>query len=804
MKVSLSWLKAFVSVDMTLEELTHDLTMVGLEVEGVADRYAYLDNVFVGRITAVKDHPNADRLKVCDVALKNETRRVVCGAPNVVDGMLAPLALPGTQLPDGTVLKQGIIRGEASEGMLCSETELALGEDASGLMVLNEDLPVGENLAVALNLSDPVLEIDLTPNRPDCLSIIGTAREVAAIQGRKISVEPVTLADAGHEIDRHTSVTVEAPDDCPRYTARLLENIIVGPSPQWLQNRLISVGLRPINNIVDITNFVLMEYGQPLHAFDFDRLAENRIVVRKAEAGEKFTTLDGKERELSAGMLLICDGEKPVGLAGIMGGLNSEIESTTTRVLIESAYFNPTSIRKTAKTLGLNTDASHRFERGIDPETTPVALDRAAKLMMELAGATLVDGAIDAKAVIPQPAPIVLTLAETNRLLGTDLDREAIKRQLKSIEFKVENGPGKDLTVTAPTFRVDITRTVDLIEEVARLTGYNNIPATHPLVPAETRRPSKALTERDRIKRIMTGFGFSEAINYSFMDSRMCDSLNLTREDSRRNFVEILNPLTEDQTVMRTSIIPGMIRSMHRNISRQIKRIKLFEVGKIFIRKATAALPDETEMLGAILSGPVSPPHWNATEKPFDFYDMKGIVEGLLNALNVDNIAYTAMPDDRCRYTRPGHTARILHEDADVGLVGELQPDVMQVFDLKQNAYIFELDLTRLYEAIPAFIQARDIPRFPAISRDATIIIDRDIEAGNILECVREMDETLVENVLVFDVFTGDPIAEGKKSISFRITYRSHAETLEDERVNRLHKEITFKVIQKFDAGLPE
>ena len=320
--------------------------------------------------------------------------------------------------------------------MLCSEAELELGLDASGIMPLENDLPVGENLARALNLADPVFEIDLTPNRPDCLSIIGTAREVAAIQGRQIVVEPVSLVESGREIDLQTSVTVEAPEDCPRYTARLLENIVVAPSPLWLQNRLISVGLRPINNIVDITNFVLMEYGQPLHAFDFDRLAENRIVVRTANAGEKFITLDSKERILSEEMLLICDGQKPVGLAGVMGGQNSEIEATTTRVLIESAYFNPASIRKTAKTLGLNTDASHRFERGIDPETTPIALDRAAQLMMELAGGTLVPGVIDIKGKIPQPAPIVLTVEETNRLLGTDLDQDEIKRLLESIEFQ--------------------------------------------------------------------------------------------------------------------------------------------------------------------------------------------------------------------------------------------------------------------------------------------------------------------------------------------------------------------------------
>lgn len=804
MKVSLSWLEAFVPVELELNELTEALTMVGLEVEAATDRYDYLNSVFVGRVAAVKNHPNADRLKLCDVALKEKSVQVVCGAPNVTEGMLAPLALPGTRLPDGNTLTKGTIRGEVSEGMLCSEAELELGMDASGIMSLANDLPVGENLARALKLADPVLEIDLTPNRPDCLSIIGTAREVAAIQGRKISVKPVDLSESGREIDTYTSVTVEAPGDCPRYTARLIENITVAPSPLWLQNRLISVGLRPINNIVDITNFVLMEYGQPLHAFDFDHLHENRIVVRHAEAGEKFTTLDTKERRLAEDMLLICDGEKPVGLAGVMGGLNSEIEDTTTRVLIESAYFNSASIRKTAKTLGLNTDASHRFERGVDPETTPVALDRAAQLMLELAGGTLVSGVIDVKGQLPQPATLSLTVEETNRLIGTDLEGHEIKRLLESIDFKVQNTSADTLDVTAPSFRVDIARTVDLIEEVARMTGYNNIPRTYPLVAAETRKPSKALTERDRIKQVMTGFGFTEAINYAFMDERACDRLNLAENDDRRLFVKILNPLTEDQTVMRTSLIPGLLRSMHRNFSRQVKRVELFEVGKIFIQKSEQGLPEETEMLGGILSGAASPLTWKVKEAPFDFYDMKGVVEGLLKAVNIGNAAFSALPDDLCRYTRPGHTAQIMLGNTLLGLVGELNPDVLKAYDLKQSAWVFELDLTRLYSLIPDFNQAGAIPKFPATSRDATIIIDRAVEAGCILDYVKGMEEALVEDLAIFDVFTGSPISEGKKSISFRITYRSLTETLEDEVINKRHKEITFKVIKAFDAGLPE
>jgi len=386
MKVSLSWLRDYVSIEMEVADLAEALTMIGLEVESVSERYEYLDNVFVGRIVEIHPHSNADKLKVCNVNLGDRIIPVVCGAPNAEKDLLAPVALPGTLLSDGSILESGIIRGEPSEGMLCSEAELGLGVDQSGIMILDPTLTVGNRLTKALELSDKVLEFDLTPNRPDCLSIIGVAREIAAIQKTRVKYPEITLRELNDNIFKFSSVTIEAPDHCPRYAARLIVGISVAPSPFWLQDRLMSVGLRPINNIVDITNFILMETGQPLHAFDFDRLAESRIVVRTAKDGESFTTLDQKDRVLSKDMLLICDGERPVAVAGVMGGLNSEIEDKTTRVLIESACFNPTSIRKTSKKLGLSTDASHRFERGVDPEGTVRAANRAAQLMVEITG----------------------------------------------------------------------------------------------------------------------------------------------------------------------------------------------------------------------------------------------------------------------------------------------------------------------------------------------------------------------------------------------------------------------------------
>ena len=443
MKVSLSWLNDYVPIQMDPADLADALTMVGLEVESVSARYRYLDTVFVGQIEAIAPHPNADKLSLCQVDTGQGQISVVCGAPNIKTGMLSPIALPGTQFPEGFVLEKSVIRGQTSEGMLCSEGELGLGIDRSGIMTLEPSLNVGDKLAAALGLADTIFEIDLTPNRPDCLSVIGVAREIAALQNSPLKYPDFKLADKSNKISKLTSIKIEAPDHCPRYVARLLEDIKIKPSPFWLQERLLSVGLRPINNIVDVTNFVLMETGQPLHAFDFDRLAENRIVVRTARQGEAFVTLDQKERVLDPETLMICDGEKAVAVGGVMGGLNSEIEDDTTRVLLESAYFNPISIRRTSKLLGLNTDASHRFESGIDPEGQIAAANRAAKLMAELGGARLISGLIDEYPNKQSVKSVKLSVKNTNRLLGTQLKRKEVGSFLKSIEFKIEKMDSK-------------------------------------------------------------------------------------------------------------------------------------------------------------------------------------------------------------------------------------------------------------------------------------------------------------------------------------------------------------------------
>lgn len=803
MKASISWLKEYVPIEMETDALADALTMVGLEVEGVSDRYGGLDPVVVGKIVDVQPHPHSTDLKICDVDVRDRHVSIVCGAPNAAKGVLAPVAFPGTRFPDGLVLERKAIQGVPSDGMLCSEAELGLGTDDSGIMILDGDRSIGECLTTALNLSDPVFDIDLTPNRPDCLSMLGVAREIAALENTTVRYPDATATDGTGPLSDVTSVTIEAPDHCPRYGARRVEDITVAPSPFWLQDRLLSIGLRPINNIVDITNFVMMETGQPLHAFDFNRLSQSRIVVRLAREGECFTTIDRKDHSLTGDMLMICDGEKPVALAGIMGGLNSEIEADSTSVLIESACFNPVTIRRTAKKLGLSSDASHRFERGVDPEGTIIALNRAAQLMVDIAGGKLTEGVIDQHPKPTPPLQIPLRIRDANRFLGTDLDLAGVVSLLTSIEFKVDVLDDDRLEVVPPSFRIDVKRPVDLMEEIARLWGYNNISTTYPHVVAEAKPLNMRLHQRDRIKDIMAGLGFTETINYSFIDPRSCDRLQLRSDDRLANTVSILNPLSEDQAILRTSLIPGLLDTTYRNIAQQVKTLRLFEVGKIFIETTTDQQPEEIEMMVGLWTGTREDGSWYGRERPCDFYDIKGAVEGLFDALDIGAVTFTRSPLDLCRYTRPGYTARIRINDESVGLVGELHAGVRKNYDLNQPVFIVEIDLDRIATHIPDQKQSVPVSTYPATSRDVTLIVDRDVESQAILDHVRNAGEELVESLHFLDVFDGDPIPPSKKSITFRIIYRSRSETLEDARVNDIHGVLTEKLLDAFDAVFP-
>jgi phenylalanyl-tRNA synthetase beta chain len=803
MKASLSWLRDYIDIEVPPDRLADRLTMTGLEVEAMTERYAYLEEVRVGRITQVISHPQADTLRLCQVDTGERVYQVVCGAPNAAVGLLAPLALPGAVLPGEVKITAGKIRGQLSEGMLCSAGELGLGTDRSGLLELDGGLVPGTPLNRALHLSDTLFEIGLTPNRSDCLSILGIAREIAAFSRQPLRRPPIRLPESFGDLHALTSVTVEAPDHCPRYAARLLDSITVAPSPFWLQDRLMSVGLRPISNLVDITNFVLMETGQPLHAFDFDRLAENRIVVRTAREGEPFTTLDGKERRLAADMLMICDGRQPVAVGGVMGGLNSEIEAHTRRVLIESACFDPVSVRRTAKRLGLNTEASHRFERGVDPWGTLYALERAAQLMAELGGGRLIGGCIDVQNNLSKPPKIALSVAATNRLLGTALDSRQINDLLTAIEFGAEPVDDQSLTVTVPSFRVDVSRPEDLMEEVARRHGYDLIPVTFPSIPAGASGTARQWEARGRLRQLLTGFGFSEAITYSFIPLDACDRLRIGAGDRRRSQMHILNPISDSQAVMRTSLVPGLLETVARNLAHQSRTVKLFEIGKIFIGRGKDELPEEYEMLAGVWTGNRQESHWYAKAAPCDFYDIKGITEALLEGLLISGARFARLPDQECAYSRPGSSARLSAGDMPLGIVTEVDPHVLQAFDIKQPLFLFEIDVAGLLARIPEAIQSRPLPRYPYTDRDLTLIVDLSMEAGLMVEAVRHMNARWVEQVRLFDLFEGTPIPEGRKSVSLRITYRAPDMTLSDEAVNQVQRQITERLIDQFKAELP-
>ncbi|MCF6248237.1 MAG: phenylalanine--tRNA ligase subunit beta [Desulfobacula sp.] len=812
MKVSLSWLKNYICVDMAAAEISDELTMAGLEVDAVEQRYDYLDQIVVAKVVEVKQHPNADKLSVCKVDVgKEDLLQIVCGAPNVRQGMSVPCALVGAVLPGDMKIKKGKLRGEVSRGMLCSGSELRLASDASGIMDLKGGFVAGTPLKEAMNLTDTVFEIDLTPNRPDCLSLIGVAREIGAFTDPK---QNVVLPDfslpedkIGNEsIHEYAKVEILDPDLCPRYSAGLLFDVIVKPSPFWLQEKLESVGLTPINNVVDITNFVMLETGQPLHAFDFDEVARGKIIVRRAGGDTCFKTLDSKDHKLSSDMLMICDGDRPVALAGVMGGENSEISDTTTRVLVESAYFNPVSVRKTAKKTGIATDASHRFERGIDPEGTVNALNRAMSLMAVACDATIAKEIIDEYPKKHTSVNIDLDTNALNTRLGTDLKAGEIKEILEAVEFGAEQTDENLLKITVPSFRVDVARPEDLSEEVARLWGYNNIQTSYPQVPAKGRSLNPTIVLRKKIRQIMTGFSFFEAINYNFVNEKSCDWLNLSKTDKKRDVETILNPISDQMSVLRSSLLPGLLETMKKNISQQEDTLNFFEIGKIFYATQKGELPVEQEKVAGLITGNRCDQSWYSKKVGVDFFDLKGAVQGIFSTLMITDVQFEKTSHDDYPYLKKGESAVVKSGLSIIGTLGKIDGKVLKNYGLKQDAFVFEFDVKTIEGLLPHAVTAVSLPRFPSISRDITIIVDSSVTAGQITDQVEliAQKEKLIESVFLFDVFEGNPVAEGKKSMSFRVVYRADNKTLKEKNIKKLHTRISQSLLNEFLADLPE
>jgi phenylalanyl-tRNA synthetase beta chain len=712
-------------------------------------------------------------------------------------------------MPEGFKVKKAAIRGQESSGMLCSEKDLGLSEDHSGIMELPDTAEAGQSLSEALAIRDTLIEVDLTPNRPDCTSVIGIAREVAGFTGQKLN-QPVKndlpeLTGEGVPF----SVEVLDPEDCPRYAARLLKNVRIGPSPWWLRKRLLSVGLRPINNVVDITNLVMLEYGQPLHAFDFDRLGGGKIIVRRARAGEDIVTLDGETRKLDQEMLLICDAEKPVAVAGVMGGENSEVIDSTKDILLESACFNPISVRRTARHLNLGTEASYRFERGVDPELAPRAMERAVQLLVEIAGAEAVDNGYDCVDGIAERVTLKLRVSRTNDLLGLELDSTDISRFLESIELQVTQEDDDTLLVTVPSFRVDLEREVDLIEEVARLQGYNEIPTTMPVVPMSFPEQQPGLELRKKLAAMLVSQGFYEAINYSFVDENYFDRLNFADDDSIRNAVTLLNPLSEDQKIMRTMMLPGLLQNLSRNTSRQNNDIRLFEIGKVFHPVEDEPLPNENMRVAGVLSGRRHPGssllHFETAG--VDVYDCKGIVEAILQEVRLSKAASSVSRNDTNdvpSYIQPDSYIVFQVGETILGTLGKIDTKVLKAFGIKQDVFFFDLDLDMIIALEPELKSFRQLPKFPSVDRDIALVVSEAVAAGKLLSAIESARETLVESVEIFDVYRGDSVGSGNKSVAISLTYRSKEQTLDDNTVNKVHQRLIKMLEKDFQGKLRE
>ncbi len=801
MKVSLRWLRDYVDIDSAPEDLAHCLTMAGLEVDAVEAYTPAFTGVVTARILSMKPHPEADKLHLLEVTTGEQVLPIVCGARNMKTGDVVALATVGATIPGGYSIKSSKIRGEQSEGMLCSEEELGIGPDVSGLLILPPDTPPGRNLIDVLELRDTVLDIGITPNRADCLSVIGVAREVAALCGRKLRYPEIRFGESSEDITRLTSVEILDPDLCPRYTARMIRGVRIQPSPKWMRLRLEAVGLRAINNVVDVTNFVMMELGQPLHAFDFRFLEEGRIVVRRSRAGEPFVSLDGKTRNLNAETLMICDGRKPVAIAGIMGGENSEVKEDTDTVLLESAYFNPSTIRRGSRFLGMGTDAAFRFERGIDPEGVVRALDRAAQLIAELSGGTVCKGHIDAyPAKVPVSGPITLRMKRVTEILGTEVKAPRAEAIFQSLEMTVKKEGKGVLSVTPPTFRVDLWREIDLIEEIARIHGYDKIPVTVPVIPVPDDIHDRKREFESALRTALNGQGFTEVLNFSFITPQSAEVFALPAEDERRRFVRIANPLTEEQAVMRTTLLYGLLDTMRRNVNAGSPDLKFFEMGKIFIARGEGELPRETDKLALLLTGSRHGENWHFQGLNADFFDLSGALQTIAAGLGLTNLRVVA--DSSIPWLHPGRAARVFAGEKEIGCLGELHPDVLGRMDLRNRAFVLEIETEPLAGLKDGAIRYREYSRFPSMVRDVAFLVGMDVEAGRILSLVRGSEEELLERVDVFDVYSGKGIPDGTKSIGLRFTYRSPSRTLTDDETGQVHGRIVKRIVESIGARI--
>jgi phenylalanyl-tRNA synthetase beta chain len=800
MKISLEWMKDYLEVVLSPADLADLLTHSGLEVEGLTEWKPAFQGVIVARLDSFRPLAQSDHLSLCSVHDGRREYSIVCGAPNLKAGERVALAVEGSVLPGGVRIASTQFQGIASEGMLCSEKELGLSEEGSGIMFLEPEASLGLPLDRVLPLQDWILDINITPNRSDCLCVLGIAREVAALTGKPLRFPVDKKAEKDPPADRQTSVTLEREDLCPRYVAKLILGVRIGPSPFWMRRRLEACGVRAISNIVDVTNYVMLEMGQPLHAFDFHRLEEKRIVVRTAAPGFTFTTLDGADRKMPKDALMICDGKKPVALAGIMGGLNSEIEEDTNDILLESAYFDPMGIRRTSKRLGLSTEASIRFERGIDPNGSLRAAERAADLMAALAGGTVSRGAVDAYPQKIEPLQIPLRVSRVNQILGTSIKAQEIQTHLKNLQLEVREKGTDSFRVTAPTFRVDLTREIDLIEEVARLHGFHRIPVTLPSGRVSPEKKTPMQIGMEKAKGLLTGFGFWEVITYSFISSQVLLDLRISPNDRKARALRIQNPLSEDQAVMRTTLVPGLLHTVRSNLYRKNLDLKLFELGRVFFPRGPEDQPEEVEFLGGVLSGLREEESWAKPRAECDFFDLKGTVEGLLEGMGVTGFQF--LPDDQIPFLHPGKACRVVAGGEDIGILGEVNPGVGELFDLKEKVFLFELDFQKVLARMTERRTFTPLPRYPAVARDLAVVVDESVAAGDVLQTLWKASEGWAKEIRLFDLYRGNPVPSGRKSLAFRLVYQKEDRTLTDREVNEFHQRLVELLAREYKGAL--
>lgn len=796
MKASLQWMNEYVPLDLNrpAQELADELTQAGIPVEEVLSMDPGLKKIYTGKIVEITKHPDADKLQVCQVQCLSEdgeeiTKQIVTAATNVAVGQIVPVAYHKSRLADGTEIKKGKLRGVVSEGMFCSVAEFGISsdlvrpEEAQGIYIFPEGTPIGLDIKEALMLDDTVYEFELTANRADCFSMVGLSREFGIMTNQKALFPVIMVNENGESIDGKASVAIEAHDLCTRFTSRLVTNVTIEPSPLWMQNRLRNSGIRPINNVVDVTNYVMLELGQPMHAYDYDCVADHTLIARRAKAGETLTTLDGNERELNESMLIIADTKGPIGVAGVMGGLTSEVTDKTTNVLFEAAVFNGPSIRRTSKALGMRSEASGRFERGVNHKYTAYAIDRAAQLLQQICPSCKVSvGVID---VYPEPVEqrtVTFTAEQINDYLGTSIEKDRMVDILTKLEFGITES-GDTIEALVPTWRDDVTVMPDIAEEVARIVSYDNIAPTIPvaILSSGGMTPKKALTKE--VTHYLAHAGLSQIITFSFMHKDGLTNMMLPEGDNRYTAIPILNPISEEFPYMRTTLVPAVIEAAKRNIAQQNKDLWLFETANVYEPKSLplTEVPHERPMACGIMMGKVTEAAWNQAQRDTDFYDVKGVVDGLLAKLGLTQ--YNIQPSSESYY-HPGVSAHYTVNGVTIANYGELHPQVVKNFDLSGKVYMFEIDLEAVLSiTVPPF-RYQSFSKFPGTSRDLAIVAPVSVTSGDIVALIKEHGGEYLESVSIFDVYEGEHIEAGYRSLAYNLQFRSMEGTLNDEDID--------------------